>query len=70
MTSLGAAKSDPSHVNADYKCEVSCVDWYGNARPFFIGDRIFALIASELIELQDTPGSLTERSRINLSAPL
>ena len=68
LTDLGAAKGDPDRVDPDYKCETSCVDWYGNARPFFIGDRIFALIASELIELQDTRGGLIEGSRVNLSA--
>jgi len=70
LTSLGSAKGDPSRVNPDYECETSCVDWYGNARPFFIGERIFALIASELIELQETPNGLVEVSRVNLSAPL
>ena len=68
LTDLGPAKGDPSRVNPDYTCETSCVDWYGNARPFFIGERIFALIASELIELQETSTGLIERSRVNLSA--
>lgn len=31
-------------------CVASCVDWYGNARPIFLGDRIFALLGYELIE--------------------
>ena len=69
LTNLGPAHGDPSRVDPDYKCETSCVDWYGNARPFFIGDRIFALIASELIELEETFGGLIERSRVNLSSP-
>ena len=68
LTDLGPAKGDPSGIDPDYRCETSCVDWYGNARPFFIGDRIFALIASELIELQETSTGLIERSRVNLSA--
>ena len=25
-------------------CQASCVDWYGNARPIFIGERLFALL--------------------------
>jgi len=34
----------------DDACEASCVDWYGNARPLFIGDRVFALMGYELVE--------------------
>jgi hypothetical protein len=26
------------------------VDWYGNARPLFLGERIFALMGYELVE--------------------
>ena len=70
LTDLGEAKGDPSRIDPNYECETSCVDWYGNARPFFIGERIFALIASELIELQETPNGIVELSRVNLSAPL
>jgi len=70
LTDLGPAKGDPTRVDPDYTCETSCEDWYGNARPFFIGDRIFALIASELIELQETSTGLIERSRVNLSATI
>ena len=28
----------------------SCVDWYGNSRPLFIRDRIFALMGYEIVE--------------------
>lgn len=31
-------------------CKASCVDWYGNSRPIFYQDRIFALMGYELIE--------------------
>ena len=34
----------------DDGCRVSCVDWYGNARPIFLGDRIFALMGYEIVE--------------------
>ena len=34
----------------DCKSWLSCVDWYGNARPLFIGQRIFALMGYELVE--------------------
>ncbi len=34
----------------DDNCIVSCVDWYGDSRPFFIDDRLYALLGYELIE--------------------
>jgi hypothetical protein len=34
----------------DDRCRASCVDWYGNARPIFLGERIFALLGYELVE--------------------
>ncbi|MBS2020257.1 MAG: beta-propeller domain-containing protein [Deltaproteobacteria bacterium] len=36
-------------------CEVSCVDWYGNTRPVFLGERAFALMGSELAEIAVAP---------------
>lgn len=42
-------------------CEVSCMDWYGNTRPIFLGDRIFALMGDELAELaRSAHGTLVE----------
>src|SRR5690606_22567283 len=40
LGSLAASATEP----ADDACEVSCVDWYGNARPIFYQGRIFALL--------------------------
>lgn len=34
----------------DDACKASCVDWYGNARPIFLGERLFALLGYELVE--------------------
>ncbi len=34
----------------DDACKASCVDWYGNARPIFLGQRVFALLGYELVE--------------------
>lgn len=43
----GVAEDDV--VTADgYDCEVSCIDWYGNARPFFLGGKVFGLIATQI----------------------
>jgi hypothetical protein len=36
----------------DVACEMACDDWYGNARLFFIGERVFALSGQRLAELR------------------
>ncbi len=46
------------------KCQVSCVDWYGNSRPFFVGDRIFGLTGDELIEAKLSGRKVSEIRRI------
>lgn len=58
------AEADPS-----YECEVSCIDWYGNARPIFIAGRIFALTGAELVEGRIESGAIREVRRINLTRP-
>jgi hypothetical protein len=55
---------DPS-----YRCEVSCIDWYGNTRALFIANRIFGLSGTELIEGTLTNGRIRETRRLNLSSP-
>ncbi|MET3134265.1 hypothetical protein AAKU55_004560 [Oxalobacteraceae bacterium GrIS 1.11] len=64
LTELGALQARPG-APADDGCHASCVDWYGNARPLFLQDRIFALLGYELVEgrLQDM--RLVETRRIN-----
>jgi hypothetical protein len=42
-----AAQGGPARPD---RCQASCVDWYGNARPIFLGDRIIALLGYELVE--------------------
>jgi hypothetical protein len=37
-------------TDAEDNCVASCVDWYGNARPIFIDDRVFALLGYEIVE--------------------
>lgn len=53
----------------DDRCVASCVDWYGNARPIFLGERIFALMGYELVEAMRDGERLRERQRIDLVAP-
>jgi hypothetical protein len=51
----------------DDACQASCVDWYGNARPIFLGDRIFALLGYELVEGTARRGSISEIGRANFA---
>ncbi len=45
------APGEGSEEAADgYSCEVSCIDWYGNARPIFIDRGVYALMGTELVE--------------------
>ena len=46
-------------------CKASCVDWYGNARPIFIGERIFALMGDQLVEGELLGGRIEELRRVN-----
>ncbi len=48
---LGAADPLNGAVNEAYECEVSCVDWYGVVRAFYLNNRVFALTNTELIEV-------------------
>ncbi len=55
----------------DDDCQASCVDWYGNARPIFLGDRVFALLGYELVEGRREGRRIDERRRVSFapSAP-
>ncbi|HEX9964494.1 MAG TPA: beta-propeller domain-containing protein [Allosphingosinicella sp.] len=52
---------------ADDKCQASCADWYGNARPIFWGGRTFALLGYELVEGQLERGRIREIGRISFA---
>jgi hypothetical protein len=70
LSALGelSARADARH--ASYACEVSCVDWYGNTRPIFIGGRVFALAATEIVEGRVRAGRIQEIGRLNLTRPI
>lgn len=51
----------------DDGCQASCVDWYGNARPIFLGDRVFALMGYELVEGRVASGLIGERARVDFA---
>lgn len=51
----------------DDACKASCVDWYGNARPIFLNDRLFALMGYELVEGRVAGGLVGERARLDFA---
>lgn len=59
---VGALRSD-RRAAVDDACRVSCVDWYGNARPIFYRGRIFALLGYELVEGSLRDGAIAEVGR-------
>ncbi|MCA1748806.1 MAG: beta-propeller domain-containing protein [Sphingomonadales bacterium] len=65
---LRISEEDPT--DARYRCEESCVDWYGNSRPIFTMDRIFGLMGIELVEGRIEDGRMVEIQRLNLTGPV
>ncbi|HMQ04419.1 MAG TPA: beta-propeller domain-containing protein [Pyrinomonadaceae bacterium] len=55
------------NVSVSDGCRASCVDWYGNARPLFVRDRVFALLGYEIVEGSVANGRIQEKRRINYS---
>jgi hypothetical protein len=51
----------------DDNCQASCTDWYGNARPIFFGDRVFALLGYELVEGEMRGRAIRETGRVNFA---
>ncbi len=49
LQAAGELKARAGVPQAD-QCKASCVDWYGNARPIFLGERVIALLGYELVE--------------------
>jgi hypothetical protein len=72
LSPIGELKSSAQHGTRDDQCQASCVDWYGNARPIFLGERVFALLGYELVEgrmaWRGWPGEkLEELRRVNFA---
>ncbi len=67
---LAATPKDKVATHPDYRCEVSCIDWYGNSRPIFTGGRIFGLMGTALVEAEMAEGKVREKARIDLTVPL
>jgi hypothetical protein len=65
----GLLESRPD-LQRDDGCVVSCIDWYGDARPIFVGGRIFALLGFELVEGQLDGRDIRELRRVNFATVL
>lgn len=65
FSELGTLESRPAGT-AD-GCRASCVDWYGNSRPLFLGKRIFALMGYEIVEGRLHGGRMAELNRVNFA---
>jgi len=66
LTELGALESRPG-AGANDGCRASCVDWYGNSRPIFLGTRVFALMGYEIVEGKLAGNHLAELRRASFS---
>jgi hypothetical protein len=69
LSALGELRAAEMPWRED-RCIASCFDWYGDARPLFIGARTFALLGYELVEGSIVGGVLRQVARIDLLAAL
>jgi hypothetical protein len=51
----------------DDACQASCVDWYGNARPIFVGGRVLALMGYEIVEGNVQGNAIRETQRTSFA---
>lgn len=66
LRGIGRLDSGESRIGDD-DCKASCVDWYGNARPVFLGERIFGLLGYELVEGRLRNGKVVEHRRVDFA---
>lgn len=69
LTSIGALIGENRGRDPAYRCEVSCIDWYGNSRPIFTDGRVFALSGTELVEGRVANGRIEEIRRLDMTRP-
>jgi hypothetical protein len=64
---IAMARAKP---RSNYKCEVSCIDWYGNSRAIFTGGRIFALLGTEIVEGALANNEIGVIKRLDMTSPV
>jgi hypothetical protein len=69
LAPIGELRAEDEQRHPSYRCEVSCIDWYGNSRPIFTDGRVFGLSGTELVEGRVEGGRIGEIGRLDLSAP-
>ncbi|MFK8014453.1 MAG: hypothetical protein AB8G17_03275 [Gammaproteobacteria bacterium] len=52
-------------LNREDRCQVSCESFYGEARPLFMDDKIYALVGYELIQGYVSGGNVYEKHRVD-----
>jgi hypothetical protein len=67
LTEAGRFTVNGREPSNGYQCEVSCIDWYGNARPIFTGGRIFGMMGTELVEGRMERGQMQTIHRLDLT---
>ncbi|WP_066533026.1 beta-propeller domain-containing protein [Erythrobacter sp. CCH5-A1] len=67
---IAATPEDQVKTGEGYDCEVSCIDWYGNARPIFLAGKVYGLMGTELVEAEVVTGKVAERRRVDLTGSL
>ncbi len=60
---LGVAQSQSIDSNV---CASSCVGWYGNTRPVFIGNDVYALMGYEIVKLDTRTNNWLALDRVTL----
>jgi hypothetical protein len=65
LSEIGTLDSRPSAGNDG--CRASCVDWYGNSRPLFLRNRVFALMGYELVEGRLDADKIVETQRVDFA---
>lgn len=66
LRDFGRLTATPS-AQPDDGCQASCVDWYGNARPIFLRQRVFALLGYELVEGDASGQAIREVRRVSFA---
>jgi hypothetical protein len=65
LSELGTLDSRPA-AGGD-GCRASCVDWYGNSRPLFLRNRVFALMGYEIVEGRVRGERIAEIARVSFA---
>ena len=67
LVAAGELAARTGRAARGYRCDVSCIDWYGNSRPIFTGGRIFGLLGTELVEGRMAGSRVRELARLDLT---